>query len=106
MRLVCGFLEKLCRPREKNNSPGRTSCSRIDFSGAQETLFNPYVLCHFARLGNQRYVKRPVYGTFLFSFVFFSLLRQVIANSVISFLIVVGGVTVSLKQLLRYIKLD
>lgn len=105
MRLVCGFLEKPCRPREKNNSPGRTSCSRIDFSGAQETLFNPYMLCHFARLGNQRYVKRPVYGTF-FSFFFFSLPRQVIANSVISFLIVVVSVTVRSKQLVDYIKLD
>lgn len=103
MRLVCGFLEKPCRPREKNNSPGRTSCSRIDFSGSQETLFNPYTLCHFSRLGNQRYVKRPVYRTF---FTFFSLLRQVIANSVISFLIVVVSVTVRLMQLVDYMKLD
>lgn len=41
-----------------------------------------------------------------FLFFFFSLPRQVIANSAISFLIVVVSVTVRSKQLVDYIKLD
>lgn len=42
----------------------------------------------------------------LFFLFFFSLPRQVIANSAIYFLIVVVSVTVRSKQLVDYIKLD